>query len=667
MNRRTIALVAVPILGLAAGSGAAYWQRDQPVTTAGRADGTGGREVTAAALDRVPTAHLPVVTDPAAMDLTTVIGYPNPPMVDMPPATALVLSPGVDGLPAVIDPATGQPAATPARPPLLPVAPVVVPALGAPADEPQLADQGDNATEPTSTTPIGAFVDECLVADDARAACSGQPATVAGGETDPGRGAGDATAGGQALQPLTVTYPFAAAAGLAAMCEDIERGVVADPQLAPATRPTVAVLVNQPASLALTGTWADGTPIDKTTMLTLPDHQHQWQEQWDAGGGQGRILACLTFPLEVARAHAVGGRAGMNAQIVAISTNGNTEITGALTLEVPLDGDDSPFVESLSVRGLGEQLAPDGRRLATVAVHYALDAGAVVPPGTTLDPGSTVVQDVHAFVENADCSGWAVTFQGQDRTYGSRFGMKVEQRTISGRDRTVIVVDGTVQLDPNQRGGWEGYLCLHLRSVDRTGTVATLALRGVAVRAPRAAAYELGAGVDGALPAGWGLDVTWAGADGVVFCGPARLGAAPAAAPDTTGGSDDSAAASADDTAGVAGVADLAATCSTLARLHPAGVMVSVRPTSTSGEQGAPITVLLPVNTSYCNPDNPHGAAADGCDTGARYRYRLPLGLPDDDTTYILTVTALRTAGQGQLMTNPSNAWRIDPPQAFRA
>ena len=55
------------------------------------------------------------------------------------------------------------------------------------------------------------------------------------------------------------------------------------------------------------------------------------------------------------------------------------------------------------------------------------------------------------------------------------------------------------------------------------------------------------------------------------------------------------------------------------------------------------------------------------CDTGSRFRYRLPVGMPDGDSTYILTVTALRTVGQGQLMTNPSHAWRIDPPQAFRA
>lgn len=664
MNRRTIALVALPILGLAAGSGAAYWRHEDPVSTVGRADGTGGRSVSAAELQGVPTADLPAVTDPAVMDLSSVIGYPDTPMVDVPPAAAVVLSPGAAGLPAVVDPATGQPAAAPVRPPLLPVDPVVVPALGAPTDEPPLADQGDRpATDDTATVPAGAFVDECRVTADGDPPCSGRPATV----VSPAGGDGAAGDGPSVPQPLTVSAPFTAAGGLADMCAEIERGVVADPQLAAAVRPTVAVLVNQPASLALTGTWADGTPIEKTTMLTLPDHQHQWQEQWDADGVQGRILACLTFPLEVTRGHAVGGRAGMTVQIVAISTTGNTEITGAVTLEVPLDGEDSPFVESLSVRGLGEQLAPDGRRLATVAVHYALDGSALVPPGTTLDPGSTVVQDLHAFVENADCSGWAVTFQGQDRTYGSRYGMRVEQRTIAGRDRTVIVVDGTVQLDPNQRGGWEGYLCLHLRSVDRTGTVATLALRGVAVRAPRTAAYELGAAVDGALPDGWGLDVTWAGADGVVFCGPARLGEGPT--PGTPSSSDGGATTTSTLATGTdnATAVTLAATCATIARLHPDGVLVSVRPTSPTGEPGAPFTVLLPINTSYCNPDDPHGAAANGCDTGSRFRYRLPVGMPDGDSTYILTVTALRTVGQGQLMTNPSHAWRIDPPQAFRA
>jgi hypothetical protein len=183
------------------------------------------------------------------------------------------------------------------------------------------------------------------------------------------------------------------------------------------------------------------------------------------------------------------------------------------------------------------------------------------------------------------------------------------------------------------------------------------------VRAPRTATYELGVGVDGALPDGWALDVTWAGADGVVFCGPADLGAAATTVPAASDGAVTTAPASTGPAAPIA----LAATCATIARLHPDGVLVAVHPTAPDGTEGAPFTMFLPINTSYCNPDDPHGAAADGCSTGARYRYRLPVGLPEGDTTYVLTVTALRTAGQGQLLTNPSHAWRVDPPQAFRA
>ena len=123
--------------------------------------------------------------------------------------------------------------------------------------------------------------------------------------------------------------PFAATGAYAQMCNDIEGGAVPDPFLAPAVRPTVAVVVNQPSSIALTGTWGDGTPLEKVTMVTSSAFDQQWQQAWDSEGVQHSLLACLTLPLDEVRTHASGGRADLAASLLGISATGRAESGGA--------------------------------------------------------------------------------------------------------------------------------------------------------------------------------------------------------------------------------------------------------------------------------------------------------------------------------------------------
>ena len=586
---------------------------------------------------------LAVRPNPATIDLAAVVGYPTVTSVDVPRGAGLSLTIGTDGLPAVLDPASLAPY-VPSPPVVLPpVAPQLSPPVVTPSAPVATVSAGDSATTaPEPLAPAEQYTDPCVVEPAGPALCSGTAAVVLP------QAATAADVGDPA--PLVLSAPLAATGGLADMCEEIERGVVADPQLAPAVRHTVAVLMNRPASVALTGMWDDGTPIEKLTMVSLAAHDALWQQQWEADGAQGQLLACLTFPLDVARGHANGGRARLTVDLIAISTDGQDTVTGAVTLEVPLDGDDVPFVEAYSVRDLGEQLLADGRRAPTLSVHYAIVDDARVPAGSALDAGSLTVLDVHGAVENADCAGWMANAQGQDRTLTSTYRVRQEQRTINGRQRSVTVVDGIVHLDPNVRSGWEGFLCTHLVATDRTGARATLALRGAAVRAPRTAVYQIGVRMATPLPAGWRAEVVWADRDGTVWCGPTTLGQGPTDNGSTT-------APSADEAADV-----LSASCTTLARLHPGGTLVTMTAVGPSGAQGGEWTVAIPVNTEYCNTDDPDVATTDGCNTGWQQTWQLTLA---DGQYTAVTVVVLRDAPPGQVLTNPSHAWRIDPPQAF--
>ena len=619
-------LAAFPVAGLLAGGLIGWWRGGDEGAGSDPAPAT--VELDAAALEvAAPARPLPDGPRPAVIDPAEVVGLPTPAVAVVPAGAAVELVAGEDGAPRAIDRATGEEVAPTPAPPLPPVEPLDATALGDPAaPEPTLPLPG----EPTTTEVDGDpdFVDPCTLDVEG---CQGAPGAL---RADPGTSS-------PTLAPLLLGYPFPAAGVFADACAEIEGASVPDPQLAPGVRPTVAVLVNQPASIALSGTWIDGTSLEKLTMLTSPDDDQRWREEWEAGD-QRQVLACLTLPLDVVRAHASGGRADLRLDLVAISAEGRTTMAGSLTLTVPLDGVDQPFADGLTVTGLGERPRADGTMAPVAQLHYAVDPAQAIPAGGQLDRATATVHAMHAFVENADCAGWAVNQQGQDRTLDGTVAVRTEARRVDGRSRPVTVVDADLFLDTAVRGGWEGYVCVRVFARDRFGNEVTVALRGAAVRAPRTATYDIGLGIAaGVLPEGWSIEANWSPAGRTVWCGPATLVL---------------------DSDSDAGGGASSAYCTTLARLVPDGATVTLTPVDADGERQRPLAVTVPGNTGYCNPDDPYGALSDGCDTGFVQLVELPL----DESSALLQLTVLRTAAPGQVVTNPSHAWRIDPVQAFR-
>jgi hypothetical protein len=70
----------------------------------------------------------------------------------------------------------------------------------------------------------------------------------------------------------------------------------------------------------------------------------------------------------------------------------------------------------------------------------------------------------------------------------------------------------------------------------------------------------------------------------------------------------------------------------------------------------------MPLNTAFCNPDDPNGAAADGCSTGDRFVYTVPLA---DGASVRVVLIARRTAPAGALWQDPAHAWRIGATTSF--
>jgi len=413
--------------------------------------------------------------------------------------------------------------------------------------------------------------------------------------------------------PLRISAPFTAASGFAALCNEVEAGNVPDPALHPAVRPTLAVLVNQPSTMAISGTWGDGALLEKTTMVTSPAHDDEWQRSFDETGVQRSIIGCLTLPIEEVRAHAVDGVAQLRASVLAISATGQADLNATITLNVPLETNDPFFVDQVVITGRGEQRRPDGQLYPTVHVHYAFLSDVVVPPGSTLQPGQVRLLGDHAFVEGADCAGWSANQQGIDRTHSGRLAVASEIRKVAGRDRAVTVVDADVYLDPTLPGGWEGSFCVRLQATDQEGGQhATLALRGAQVRSPRTATYDVGVSADQPL------QVSWTSASG--------HGCATATLSNETG-----------------------TQCAFSARWAPDGVDVRL-----TGDD-ASVVIRVPINTGYCNPDDSLDPS-DGCNTGFTQTHRLPLG----DSTQV-TLHVVRKAAPGMLWDDPSNAWSIGP------
>jgi hypothetical protein len=446
------------------------------------------------------------------------------------------------------------------------------------------------------------------------------------------------------LDPLQISAPVSGADGFAAQCNAIEEGKVPDTLLTPATRPTVAVLVNQPSTLALTGEWADGTTVEKTTMVTSPADDAEWQRSWDEDRVQKHIVACLTLPLEQVRLHASAGVGSLRTDILAISATGRVEITGQVTLNIPTDGDDAFFAERLVIADRGEQRRSDGVLYPTVHVHYAFLTDTVAAAGSGLDSAATHVYGQHAFIEGADCNGWVANEQGRDRTDSAALSVTSEQRSVAGRPRNVTIVDGDVYLDPSMPSGWEGQLCVRLIATDqppgRPGAASpepvTLALRGATLRAPQTAEYSISVLLDDPdFPADSTLRAVWATASGTVVCSEATID---------------------NDHPGAA--------CATSSRFVLDGVWLAVRAIDARGTDSFLLTVTVPINTAYCNPDDPFGAAANGCSTGYTQTLEVP-SAEGDNVRVVLQVD--RVAAPGALWQDPAHAWIVGPITSFNA
>ncbi|MFM2078743.1 MAG: hypothetical protein RJA49_2633, partial [Actinomycetota bacterium] len=437
MGRTRSSLVALPVVLLLAGGAAGWFMRDTAAPGVSNGTVVGASLPPSAALDDVaPTRHVPSAPNTMVYDRRVLVGLPKDTRTVVPKGAALPMTRDASGTLTPVDATSLQPVAASTPPPAPVVDPTVLEAASPPPSPPSTAAFGD----PTTTLPLAvppAFVDPCRTTADPP--CVGDAARVVEATDGPTT----------ALDPLLISVPMAATGDLATMCDTIEAGTLPDPFLGPQVRPTVAVVVNQPSSIALTGTWSDGAPLEKLTMITSSAFDQQWQSQWDTSGVQGSLLQCLTLPLDDVRAHATAGRAVLDAKLLAISKGGRAELGGRITLSIPLDGADPPFVDALGIGSLGEQRRDDGTLVPTVHVHYAFTDDQLIPSTGTLNAATAKLYAQHAFIENADCAGWANNQQGLDRTLESRFDVGNEQRTVSGRSRPVTVVDGDLALDPS--------------------------------------------------------------------------------------------------------------------------------------------------------------------------------------------------------------------------
>ena len=608
------------------GGATGWFMRDTASSTEGSTAVTVVGATVPADLDQfAPEQRIVAPVNPAVLDPVSIIGFRPVGTLDLPAAAALHLPLIAGGTAAVVDATTHRPvdATSPAAHTITaPTAITALPPLATPDSTlPPAVDAPLNDATPPPGPEAPLFIDPCVTQVTP---CAGVPAIVQSAASS-----SDATA----LAPLQISFPLAGADGFAAQCDVIEAGNVPDTLLTPATRPTVAVLVNQPSALALTGQWADGAALDKATMVTSPADDAEWKRSWDQDRAQRNIVACLTLPLDLVRTHASAGIGELRANVLAISATGRAEISGRVTLNIPTDGDDTFFAERLVIADRGEQRRSDGVLYPTVHVHYAFLTDTVTPAGSGLDPAATHVYGEHAFVEGADCTGWAVNQQGRDRTSGALFTVTSEERNVAGRPRNVTVVDGDVYLDPNMPSGWKGQLCVQLIATDEPSGAPgaaspkplTLALRGATLRSPRTADYAISVMLDGADGQ---FRATWTTPSGATLC-----------------------------TDAVPTRAETGATCAVRARFAADGVWVAV------SDAAAPlVSVLVPINAAYCNPDDPFGAPADGCSRGFTQPLEVPMGA---DNTVRVVLQVDRTADAGMLWQDPSQAWLVGPVTSF--
>jgi hypothetical protein len=623
-SRRTV--VAIPVAMLLLGGVAGWFMRDDTPTSSTNGTVVGKAIPTGAALDAAaPVRALGGQMNTMVIDRTTLVGYPTSLGTSVPTGAALPL--GAAQALEPVDPRTLEPAVAVAPVPAAPAEPETLGRAQAPVAPPRTLPPAD----PTTTLPPGGggtFRDPCL---SAKGGCPGgegriQAPTATTSAPNPA----------DTLQPLTASMPFAATGWFSTMCDTIEQGTLPDTALDPGARPTIAVVVNQPSSIAVSGTWGDGTALAKLTLATSAQFDQQWQDAWKHDHVQKSLLECITLPVDDVRAHAAGGRAPLQATVLAISATGRTELDGALTLTVPLDGEDAPFADSVLVGSLGEQVQEDGTLAPAVHVHYALLDDKVVPTTSRLNARTAKVYGSHALVENADCAGWANNQGGVDRTSASTFTVTRENRTINGKARSITVVDGDLTLDPTLPGGWKGYACVRVFVADSEGHKLNVALRGAKVRGPRTADYRVGVVLDPTQwPEGAALRATWTDTNGVQWCGPTEV------TPKTKG-----------------------AECATSARAQPKGIRLVLQPRDSKGVLQPAFVATVPVNTAYCNTDDAYASLSDGCSTG--YTQSLKISLSGAGrTTGVVTLVVRRDAGAGSIVNSPSQAWQIDATESF--
>jgi hypothetical protein len=171
---------------------------------------------------------------------------------------------------------------------------------------------------------------------------------------------------------------------------------------------------------------------------------------------------------------------------------------------------------------------------------------------------------------------------------------------------------------------------------DADGRKLNVALRGAKVRGPRTANYSVGVLLDTThWPDGTTLRATWTGADGIQWCGPIELG------PTTKG-----------------------AACDTFARAVPNGIRLVLQPRDSKGVLQTAFVVTVPVNSAYCNSDDPYAYLSDGCTTGFTQALKVPLDGKGRQTGNI-TLLVGREAAAGSVANNPSQAWQIDATESF--
>ena len=622
MSRRVA--FGVPLTALVVGGVAGWLTRDQSTARPSTQFVSVGATLPTNLDTAVPFSALPQRVTTQVIDPAAIIGFVAAASIDV-PAGAVVDLPISTGRTASPVDAITHKAVTP-QDRAVPVGqPALVDFLPPIADTPTTQPPADSST--TIATSDG-VVDACALAPGT---CEGEPGTVRDGPVVP--------TGGPAA--LRVSTPVAASGDLAALCSTIEGSTVPDSFLSAASRPTIAVIVNQPSTIAISGTWGDGSPLEKLTLVTSPAHDEEWRQTWDQQHVQRDILACLTLGLDEVRTHASSGIAEMQADVLALSATGRAQSTGQVVLNIPVASDDQLFADRVAISDVGERPAADGVLYPTVHLHYAFFTDAVIPAGSTLSADSAHVYGSHALVEGADCAGWAGNKLGRDRAHDADYLVTTDQRSIAGRTRAVTVVDADVHLDPSLPGGWQGYLCMSLTVADASGSTSfTLAVEGATVRSPRTALYEVGAVLDDSeFPADWQLRVMWSAADRAL-CTPAVL--------TSSAGS------------------SRGATCSTYARLAPGGIVLSFVAVDPRGADHPAAVARIPVNVGYCNLDDPYAWLHEGCDPGGDQPIDIAYGLPNGGTLPVHVVIHVgRTAVPGAVGQDPSNSWQIGAPQVF--